>query len=70
MTTLCKLCGSPDRDMTSDHHRTLFIDRQGKLLPGGFRPQLGANEAYFLSPGENVVCSNRSACRERMKICR
>lgn len=67
-TTLCKLCKSPDRELRSDHHRTLCIDRQGNLHPGYFRPRLGADEAFFLEHGENVVCSNRAACRERMKI--
>ncbi len=64
----CVLCEIPDRDLKSDHLRTLCIDRQGKLHSGYFRPHLGADEAYFLQLGENRVCSNRQVCRERMRV--
>lgn len=64
----CVLCGSPDRDMKSDHLRQVWWSKaQERLHPSYFMPVLTYDEKYILRQGENHVCASRRACRRRQK---
>ena len=67
----CALCGQADRDIRSDHTRTVWLDksrrqnRGGQLDAGYFRPRLTLEEKYRLPSGRSTVCANRIACARR-----
>ncbi len=62
---VCALCGSPDRDLKSDHLRHCYKDKQDRLSPTMFKPRLFYTELNALQDGTNPICSNRNKCRDR-----
>jgi hypothetical protein len=63
----CRLCGSGDNNMISDHLRTICVRQKRPFLldQGYFRPVLNEDEKSRLGTGEQKVCSNRQKCRSR-----
>jgi hypothetical protein len=66
----CILCNSIN-NTDSDHIRHSYIDRQGCLLGGYFKPHLTIDEKYHIKSkigyGEFAICSNRRQCDIRQK---
>lgn len=64
----CRLCGSEDRGLKSDHLRHVYLPaREARLDPGHFRPRLTPEESRLLARGENDLCQSRRACRRRQR---
>jgi len=65
----CAICDrSEELDKDSDYLRTLYIDAQGRLAIGLYRPHLALQEKWKLKAAggkEQVICSNRANCRKR-----
>jgi hypothetical protein len=68
----CAICNrSADLDKESDYLRHLYIDTQGRLANGLYRPHLSPQEKWKLKAAggkEQVICSNRANCRKRYAI--
>ena len=66
----CALCGSVN-DLDSDHIRTAYLNKQGILESGYYKPRLTMDEKHkiksLIGDGEFNICSNRTKCSERQK---
>lgn len=60
---ICALCGF-ERKATSGAYRWVY-KRYKRLVPGYYQPRLSVEEIYSLPSGEQPICINRQACRDR-----
>jgi hypothetical protein len=68
----CAICNrSEELDKDSDYLRPLYIDTQGRLANGLYKPHLTLQEKWKLKAAggkEQVICSNRANCRKRYSL--